>query len=1636
MDKILFFDLETDRESPKLRDIGAVFGEREFHQKSVESFAVFAREAGCICGHNILRHDLPLLRKWGMEESFFAKPAVDTLYLSALLFPEKPYHKLVKDYKLYDQYPPNNPVWDARLAAQLFADEVVQFFSLPPALQAIYYQLLSGTEAFSGFFPAAGYHPSKPASPPADQVRSHFEGTVCRNAGHKALIRQDPVAYAYALAIITTREPESVPPPWLIKNYPQLTSILYQLRVRECPDPDCTWCREWLDPHRALESFFGYRDFRRFSPEEEVSLQELTVRTALRNDSLLGVFPTGGGKSLAFQLPALMTGRAGRALTVVISPLQSLMKDQVDVLRHRHGLVNAVTINGLLSPLERSEAIERVMHGDVHLLYISPESLRSRTVAGLLKNRSIARFVVDEAHCFSAWGQDFRVDYLYIGEFIANLCKEKGLAEPIPVSCFTATARPQVIDDICDYFRTRLSLQLQVFIAPSRRVNLTYTVQEAPDQQARYRRLKGLLSASAGAKIIYVSRVRTAEELAGNLNRDGFEALPYHGQMETTRKIRHQDQFIRNEVDIIVATTAFGMGVDKKDVGMVIHYEISGSLENYVQEAGRAGRSEEVQAGCFILFDEEDLGKHFELLNRTRINRREIGQIWQAIRKLTRGRGQASRSALEIARAAGWDREMHQVETRVTAAIAALEDSGFVKRGHNAPRVIANSFREKDISKASEIVRQSAHFSEKDREHAIRIIQRIIKEDETRVDHLSEVLAIAREDVMRVLNLLRQENIIGDAKDLTAFLDLSPAGHPERLFSKYARLEKALLKMLAKTTGTVFLKEVNGRLQEAGLEDSSVDAIKDVLLYWETKSTIYKTRTDRALHAYQIGFRMPFGEVASQMKARHALAGWIAGYLAGKPERGQNPAAKPPDEPASAVLIQSPLAAPEINVVPAAVTSFPADAGPPSPLLEFSLLELKREFERTGPKLSEPPDFSGFEEALLYLNAIGALKLEGGFLIIYNPFTLERLEYDNGRQYSAEEYRKLETHYSHKVQQIHIVGEYARKMLQNYHEGLAFVDDYFTLDYDTFLEKYFPDRQAEIRRPLLPRRFRELFGNLSSAQLAVVRDTVSPKIVVTAGPGSGKTRVLAHKVASLLLLEDIRPEQFLMLTFSRAAALEFRERLRTLVKGMVHFLDIHTCHSYCFNLLGRKGTLEKSEAVIAHCLSAIRSGTIPAEKLLVKSVLVVDEFQDISENEFALIRELTGLSGDMRVIVAGDEDQNIYEFRGSATGVMQDFGRIYGAKNYQLSANFRSRQNLVQFANGFLATLRHRAPKDDIYAATAQNGFVRLVSHQSGQLVAPLAADVKRLGFSGTTAVLTHTNEEALLVENCLRNNGVPARLILSAEGFCLGDLLEIRHFSGLLAEGTDPRTELVPDPHWLEAREKTSALFAGSDKLWLCLAVADQFSNAYPLKYLPEWHNYLKEIRFEDFYYPESGVVLVSTMHKAKGKEFDTVFLLLENYPLTGDARRRTVYVALTRAKQNLIIHTNGEGFAGIRVENMETIRDTGTYEPAREISFHLCLRDLYLNAFRSHSTAAAVTHLQAGQSLTPGHDGRPFIELQTGSPLRYSRSFEEVLNNKLREGYRLTEVAVNFQVYWRDREAGKEYPVLLPRLRLVCNG
>ena len=707
---IAFIDTEIEPKSQKILDIGSVKDDgNSFHKASITEFIQFIKHAQFVCGHNILKHDIKYIGSALLDAGINPSNMIDTLYLSPLLFPTKPYHALLKDDKLQSE-DSNNPLNDSIKAKDLLYDEIATFKQLDDVLKQIFYFLLNDKKEFHSFFRFISYVST--SSDIENLIREKFKNEICEQAQLVKLISENPTELAYCLSLINSfvqhKKVHSITPPWVLKNYPEVEKIMFQLRNKPCIS-GCHYCNEVLDVHKGLKRFFGFDSFRTYGGEP---LQEKAVKAAIDNKSLVAVFPTGGGKSITFQVPALMSGETSKGLTVVISPLQSLMKDQVDNLE-KIGITEAVTINGLLDPIERAKSFERVEDGSASILYISPESLRSKTIEKLVLGRKISRFVIDEAHCFSSWGQDFRVDYLYIGDFIKSIQEKKNLEEGIPVSCFTATAKQKVIEDIQDYFREKLSISLELFTSTASRTNLQYKVFEKEDEEEKYQVARDLIDEKNCPTIIYVSRTRKAYLLAERLTKDGYNAKAYHGKMDKQEKSENQDLFINGKIQIMVATSAFGMGVDKKDVGMVIHYEISDSLENYIQEAGRAGRDENITADCFVLFNEEDLSKHFILLNQTKLSIKEIQQVWKAIKDITRFRSTVSNSALEIARKAGWDENVVEIETRVTTAIAALEDAGYLKRGQNMPRIFANSILSKNAQEAIEKINASERFDEK-----------------------------------------------------------------------------------------------------------------------------------------------------------------------------------------------------------------------------------------------------------------------------------------------------------------------------------------------------------------------------------------------------------------------------------------------------------------------------------------------------------------------------------------------------------------------------------------------------------------------------------------------------------------------------------------------------------------------------------------------------------------------------------------------------------------------------------------------------------------------------------------------------------------------------------------------------------
>jgi ATP-dependent DNA helicase RecQ len=340
------------------------------------------------------------------------------------------------------------------------------------------------------------------------------------------------------------------------------------------------------DIERALREHFGFAGFRPGQRE--------LVEAALAGRDALGILPTGGGKSLTYQLPATLI----EGLTVVVSPLIALMKDQVDAFNRRR-LGRAVAIHSNLPPGLARAAFDEARSGAAKLLYLAPERLLIADWRFRLRGAAPRLLVIDEAHCVSQWGYDFRPAYLALREVVE-------LVRPCAVLALTATATPPVRDDVIRQLGLRDPF---VFVAPFDRPNLSFEVVPCEPDDKLGRLVEILRADGAGSQIVYVGRRRDAEEIAGDLLASGLGAVAYHAGLTAEERQRAQDDWLSGRRPIVVATVAFGMGIDKPDVRTVVHWQHPSSLEAYYQEAGRAGR-DGGPARCLILFSERDVDLH------------------------------------------------------------------------------------------------------------------------------------------------------------------------------------------------------------------------------------------------------------------------------------------------------------------------------------------------------------------------------------------------------------------------------------------------------------------------------------------------------------------------------------------------------------------------------------------------------------------------------------------------------------------------------------------------------------------------------------------------------------------------------------------------------------------------------------------------------------------------------------------------------------------------------------------------------------------------------------------------------------------------------------------------------------------
>lgn len=1592
MMKTAFIDLEIDGKG-RILDIGGVKNGLSFHSARIPEFADFVSDCDCLCGHNIIEHDIKYLKPFLRKEYIL----IDTLYLSPLLFPQKPYHKLLKDDKILTEEL-NNPLNDSLKAQSLYDDEVMAFKALDKDFQQLYYDLLNEDIHFSGFFKSIEYVPSRKPfffrKSTADIFRELFKGKICEHSNVESFVRDHKVECAYAAALISTDDRNSITPAWILHNYPSVENVIRGLRAVNCGDARCAYCSQKLNAEYSLKKWFGYDRFRTFGGEP---LQENAAKAAIKGESLLAIFPTGGGKSLTFQLPALMAGETVRGLTVVISPLQSLMKDQVENLEKK-GISEAVYINGLLSPIERRNALERVESGEASLLYIAPEQLRSNTIEKVLMSRTLVRIVIDEAHCFSAWGQDFRIEYMFIGEFIKHLQECKGLDTPIPVSCFTATAKPKVISDICDYFRDRLGITLKRFTTEVARTNLRYTVLFRTSDEDKYQTLRNLLDGTKCPAIVYVTRTKAAEKIAERLGKDGFDAKAFHGQMEVNTKVKAQDDFMSGKVRIIVATSAFGMGVDKSDVGLVVHYDISDSLENYIQEAGRAGRDVNSQAECYVLYNDDDLNKHFILLNQTKLTLSEINQVWSAVKKLTAKHDCIHISALEIARKAGWE-EIRDVETKVKSAIAALETAGYLRRGMNSPRIFATSIVPRNMDEASERIERCPDFTEDDKLDARRILKSLISERsrsragtaeaESRVDYLSDMLGIETRKVISIVERMRVAGILAKDDDMTAYLRLGQL----RKFKYYIQLEKFLVETVIGECTKFSLKEINEKAIASGIARSSVKDIRTILFFWTIRHYIEKRPvTDDYI---QIAAKVSASDLEKQIAVRNSIASFIVYRFKdnNKEEDG------------------------EVKV-------------------GFSLAGLVGDYNDSA-LFPEKIDVGMAEEALLFLAKTGILNLEGGFMVLYNKLQIERLK-DSKCRYKKDDYHNLDDFYKQRIQQIHIIGKYANMMVSDKNRAMEYVHDYFVLDFKAFIKKYFDSKEEKrIGRNVSERKYNELFGGLTQTQSAIINDNESRFIVVPAGPGSGKTYVLVRKLASLILLEDVKSEQLLMLTFSRAAAVEFKKRLRDLIGNAAEYVEIKTFHSYSFDILGRKGSVDDSGHIVADAVEGILRGRVERSRIT-KSILVIDEAQDLGVQEFELVKELIRLNDDMRVIAVGDDDQNIYEFRGSDSGNMKSLITDYGASVYDMMENFRSSEAVVSISNNYVKGMSNRLKSAPIICRRSDRGCVRLIHHASLDYEQAIVNEILSGAPGGTVCVLTATNDDALVISALLNKSGRRARLIRSNDGFYLRDLAEFRFFLDTIREFD---AACLDNDTWTKSAEMVVEHFRGSECLEMFRNCLEAFNEECPgRKYISDFENFLLESRLEDFSKSRSSEIIVSTIHKSKGCEYDNVYISLKGLGDITDRERRMIYVGMTRAKNNLSVHfSNVNLFLDKSLQGL-IIEDNTVYGAPVEVLMQLSHRDVVLDIFKGCQDS--LPGLLSGTGLFVSGD---YLYAETGGRrvkvLRFSSAFRTQLSRMVSKGYLPVKAKVRFQVFWSYEEptgetgspTRSEIMIVLPDLLLA---
>ena len=1287
-----------------------------------------ADQASYLLGHNIIDFDLPQLAAAKPDLRLLELPVIDTLRLSPLAFPRNPYHHLVKHYQDggLTRRQLNDPKLDAELALELFGDERKDLIDADPDLLAAWHWLCTPDaegldRALDEFFHAVRGAARPSAEAAWSNVLQRLNGNCCSTQSRRLLDDSDrfesrrgflrrqgtqgrhsaenPVrsrwALAYALAWLSVAGGNSVMPPWVRHRFPETGRLVRRLRNAACSDSGCAWCREFHDVGKELKRWFGFPGFRAEPAlDDGAPMQQAIVEAVMAGKHVLGILSTGTGKSLCYQLPALSKYDRIGALTVVISPLVALMADQVAGLEQR-GIGSCVTVNGLLSMPERADALDRIRLGDAGILLIAPEQLRSRTLRRALDQREIGAWVVDEAHCLSKWGHDFRPDYRYLGRFI----KEKVGAEPVPpVLCLTATAKPDVIDDIVRYFKDTLDIGLRVFDGGAERSNLTFEVVATSSEHKFsdiHEVIESCLPADApGGAIVYCATRRHTEEVAEFLQLKGVAAERFHAGLPPETKKDVQRRFIAGELRAIAATNAFGMGIDKPDVRLVVHADIPGSLENYLQEAGRAGR-DTAAARCVLLYSKDDVERQFGMSAMSRLSRAEIHGILRALRNLDRKNrlgGEVEATAGEILEEddeVAFRRDSATDDTRVRTAVAWLEESQLLSREENAVNVFPSSLRVSSVDEARAKLAKSS-ITETYRKQLLDIAQVLIDADPDEgvsTDELMERSGLSPEGVRNALHDLERLGISSNDTALTAFVHVGVARASIKRLAEAAELESALIAHMREAapdlgkgdSSWLHLRFASQELRDAGHNDPLPERLWRIL-----RSIAWDGRGEDGA-AGSLSLRKRDSESVRVTLQRE----WKALEETAELRRG-----------AAKLLLDHLLAC------------LPSGERGTDLLAETTLGKLTQAMEADlaiRSRIRHPSKL--LDRALLWLHEQEVVRLNKG-LAVFRPAMTIRMVKGERRGFAKSDFEPLALHYKGRILQIHVMAEYAERGLASMTDALRLTMDYFELGESAFLDRWLPGRDTEIGRETTPDSWRRIVESLRNPvqQRIVADDREATNVLVLAGPGSGKTRVLVHRIAYLLRVKRQPARGILAPAYNRHAAVEIRRRLKELVGDDARGVTVLTCHALAMRLVGasfasraeRPGD-ETFDEVMCQAVEVLKGADLPQDEAHERRSrilagfrwILVDEYQDIGADQYDLISALAGRTiedeaGKLTLFAVGDDDQNIYSFNGTSVEFIRRFEQDYGPKPFYLTENYRSTAHIIAAGNAVIEPARER----------------------------------------------------------------------------------------------------------------------------------------------------------------------------------------------------------------------------------------------------------------------------------------------------------------------------------------------------------